>query len=46
MGVEENYVPLRQGECIVIAPGQSHCFIVDMQKACKITQLELSLIHI
>lgn len=40
MGVEENYVPLRQGECIVIAPGQSHCFMVDMQKACKITQLE------
>lgn len=40
MGVEEEYVPLRQGECIVIAPGQSHCFMVDMQKTCKITQLE------
>lgn len=41
MGVGENYVPLRQGECIVIAPGQPHCFMVDMQKTCKITQLEV-----
>ena len=41
MEVEENYVPLRQGECIVIAPGSAHCFMVDVRKTCKITQLEV-----
>lgn len=41
MEVDGSYVPLKAGECIVIAPGSAHCFIVDMQKTCKITQLEL-----
>lgn len=41
MEVDGSYVPLKAGECIVIAPGSAHCFMVDMQKTCKITQLEL-----
>ena len=41
MEVDGSYVPLKAGECIVIAPGSAHCFMVDMQRACKITQLEL-----
>lgn len=41
MEVDGSYVPLKAGECIVIAPGSAHCFMVDMQKTCKITQLEV-----
>lgn len=41
MEVDDSYVPLKAGECIVIAPGSAHCFMVDMQRTCKITQLEL-----
>lgn len=44
MEIEGAYIPLKQGECIVIAPQKAHCFMVDMQKTCKITQLEL-IIH-
>lgn len=45
MEVDGSYVPLKAGECIVIAPGSAHCFMVDMQKTCKITQLELVIRH-
>lgn len=41
MSVGEDYVALRQGECIVVAPGMLHGFMVDGQKPCRITQLEL-----
>lgn len=41
MEVEGSYVPLKAGECIVVAPEKAHCFMVDVSKACKITQLEL-----
>lgn len=41
MEVGTDYVPLRAGECIVIAPQNAHCFMVDMQKTCRLTQLEL-----
>lgn len=41
MEVGDSYVPLKAGECVVIAPGRAHGFMVDMQKTCKITQLEL-----
>ena len=41
MSVGEDYVALRQGECIVVAPGMPHGFMVDGQKPCRITQLEL-----
>lgn len=45
MEVDGSYVPLKAGECIVIAPGSAHCFMVDMQKTCKITQLELTITY-
>lgn len=41
MEVDGSYVPLKAGECIVIAPESAHCFMVDLQRTCKITQLEL-----
>lgn len=41
MSVGEDYAALRQGECIVVAPGMLHGFMVDGQKPCRITQLEL-----
>lgn len=45
MSVGKEYVALRQGECIVTAPGMLHGFMVDGQKPCRITQLEL-VIHV
>lgn len=45
MGAGEDYVPLKQGECIVINPFTPHCFMVDMRKTCKITQLEIAILH-
>ncbi len=41
MSMGGDYVPLRQGECIVVAPEALHGFMVDGQKPCRITQLEL-----
>lgn len=42
MGVGEEYVPLKAGDCIVIRPYISHCFMVDTSKGCSIVQLEYS----
>lgn len=42
MGIGENYVPFKQGECIIVNPYVPHCFIVDVQKTCKITQVEMA----
>lgn len=42
MGVGDHYVPLKQGDCIIINPYIPHCFMVDVVKACKITQVELA----
>ena len=37
------YVPLKAGECIVIAPFQKHGFLVDAKSGCKIQQTEMSI---
>ena len=42
MGIGNIYVPLKEGDCIVINPFVSHSFMVDMSKTCSITQLEYS----
>lgn len=42
MGIGENYVPFKPGNCIVINPYVPHCFMVDVQKTCKITQVEMA----
>lgn len=42
MGIDNEYVPLKAGDCIVIYPYVTHSFMVDMSKACSITQLEYS----
>lgn len=42
MGIGDEYVPLKAGDCIVIRPYVSHCFMVDASKGCSIVQLEYS----
>lgn len=41
MVINGKYVPLKSGDCVVINPYTPHCFMVDIQKTCKITQLEI-----
>lgn len=43
MEIDGSFVPLKAGECIVIAPHSAHCFMVDVRNACRITQLELTI---
>lgn len=40
MGVSEKFVPLQEGDCIVLYPGVPHWFFVDRKESCKIAQLE------
>lgn len=42
MGIEDAYIPLKAGDCILINPFVHHSFMVDMSRACSITQLEYS----
>lgn len=43
MTFEEEYVPLRAGECIIISPGYRHGFLVDAKAGCKIVQAEMTI---
>lgn len=43
MGVEERFIPLREGDCIVLCPGVPHWFSVDRSVSCQIAQLEFVL---
>ncbi len=40
MGVSEKYVPLREGDCIILYKGAPHWFLVDKKDSCQIAQLE------
>lgn len=40
MEVEDIFVPLQEGDCIVLCPGVPHCFTVDLKVCCLISQLE------
>lgn len=40
MGVEEQIIPLKKGDCIVISPYQKHLFMVDISNSCSISQVE------
>ena len=42
MGIGEEYVPFKPGICVIVNPYAPHCFIVDSQKTCKITQVEMA----
>lgn len=46
MGVEEQFIPLRAGDCIVLCPGVPHWFSVDRNVSCQITQLEFTIENI
>ena len=41
IGVQDEFVPLKRGDCISISAGESHCFIVDEKEKCSITQIEV-----
>lgn len=43
MGVEDSFVPLKQGDYISVSAGVHHCFIVDTRENCSITQLEFEM---
>lgn len=43
MTFEEEYVPLKDGECIIISPFAKHGFLVDAKCGCNIRQAELSI---
>ncbi|MGN0355276.1 MAG: helix-turn-helix domain-containing protein [Muricoprocola sp.] len=40
---DTEYVPLKAGECIVIAPFRNHGFLVDAKTGCKIQQTEMTI---
>ena len=42
VGVEDSFLPLKKGDCIIIYAGLPHSFIVDSREKCSITQLEFS----
>lgn len=43
MTFEEGYIPLKEGECIIVSPYGKHGFLVDVKSGCKINQAELSI---
>lgn len=43
MGIDKDFVPLKQGDYISVSAGVSHCFIVDTRENCSITQLEFEM---
>lgn len=40
---EEEYVPLKAGECIIIPPFHNHGFLVEFKSGCKLQQVEMSI---
>lgn len=44
MGIGGQFVPLKQGDCILIYPGQEHSFLGDVQKASGLVQVEYQLL--
>lgn len=39
---EEEYVPLKAGECIIVPPFCKHGFLVEFKNGCKLQQVEMS----
>ena len=44
IGSGERFVPLREGDCIILYKGVPHWFFVDKKECCQIAQLEFSII--
>lgn len=40
VGTDEGFLPLREGDCILVCRGVPHWFFVDKKEACQIAQLE------
>lgn len=43
MEINDTFIPLKRGDCIVVYPGEKHLFIVDARENCRVTQLEFEL---
>lgn len=43
IGVDDEFVPMKQGDFIAISAGVPHCFIVNTRANCSITQLEFEM---
>jgi AraC-like DNA-binding protein len=43
MTFKEGYVPLKEGECIIVSPYEWHGFLVDVKSGCKLKQAEMSI---
>lgn len=40
VGTDEGFLPLREGDCVVVHRGVPHWFFVDKKEVCQIAQLE------
>lgn len=40
MGISDQFIPLKQGDCILIYPGQKHSFLGDVRKTSGLVQIE------
>lgn len=43
MTFDEEYVPLKDGECVIISPFHKHGFLVDAKRGCELKQAEMSI---
>lgn len=43
IGSGEKFVPLREGDCIILYRGVPHWFFVDKKESCQIAQLEFTI---
>lgn len=42
VGTDKEFLPLREGDCIILYRGVPHWFFVDKKEACQIAQLEFA----
>lgn len=43
IGISEKFVPLREGDCMILYKGVPHWFFVDKKESCQIAQLEFAI---
>ena len=43
MGIGDEFVPMKKGECIIIYRHTPHSFMVNLKQSCRLTQLEMKI---
>ena len=43
MGIGDEFVPMKKGECIIIYRHTPHSFMVNLKQSCRLMQLEMKL---